>query len=1193
MQYFSRLHRLAFIAMAFWSLGQALPVSAGLLNLSDVPLFLGFRVEPNLIFAIDDSGSMDWETVTRDAANDGRHTGTQPNGTNPAGAGPVQHRDSDDNGSANCGFGTNGQTFNGYLYIAEFEENTYDDDGNDCNTADDQDWRMRNAAFNPLYFNPNRTYTPWAGLDKNGNPFTDMPITAAKANPYDPASETIDLTRHNSNWTGNALTPRATSDRDHKDGVDGFRYYTWTDLDSDGLFDNGEETEHFINQATPDIQKKFANWFSYHRKREYVAKWAYSHVIAEANNVRMGLVTLHNNNSVSTPVKSMNLDPTSGNKKALLDKLYSINSDGDTPLRTTLNNIGRYFECSSSVYSTLFPGQSVTCPVLSQANGGACQQNFVVFMTDGFENGGSPSIGNTDTDGTGTFDGGAYADTYSNTLADVAMHYYERDLHTSLPDNVSKIPGVDEASHQHMVTYTVSFGLNGFLTANPPNTTDPFTWPNPGSSGNSLAKIDDLRHAAFNGRGLYLDASDPNTLFDKLDDALQSIKDRTSSAAAVTLNSGTRSVDSRVYQARFDSGVWSGQLLALPVNENGTLGALTWDAGLVLDGQNFDSGRTILTYNPTMKDGTPFRWAQLDPAQQTALHINKSGVNDGQGEARLNYLRGSRVHEGPGKGKNNYRVRAHVLGDLINSDPFFVGAPPFPDSLGAGYNAFRSSFTGRLPVVYVGGNDGMLHGFNATTGQEVLAYVPYAVFSRLSELTATNYTHRYYVDGSPTVLDAQIGGAWRTVLVEGLRGGGQGVFALDVTNPAAFSESNAANIVLWEFTDASDADLGFTFSQPSIVRMANGKWAAVFGNGYNSSQVDTARGTGRAVLFIVFLEGGLDGVWTAGTDYIKIDTQVGDMTTPNGLSTPTVVDLDGDLTADFVAAGDLRGNVWTFDVRDTSPGAWRAVHTNSSGTPLPLFTAKDANNNVQPITAKPEVGLHPDDLSGFIVYVGTGKYLESSDHTTSSNRQTFYGLWDDLVNVVPGRTTLLQQTVLQELAAFGTRMRVTSNHEIDWATQHGWFIDLPADGERQVSDPVLRSSRIIFTTLIPKTPEETNICEPSGSSWLMELDIRDGSRLEFSAFDFTDDGKFDEDDHVEISTGGSTEKVPVSGIVSQEGILSSPVVQTAGSGGGGGGGGPEGCEDIKYSSGSTGGVQITRNKCDPRDRGRLAWRELR
>ena len=1096
-------------ALIVWWVGQAALVSAAPLILSDTPLFLGFNVSPNIMLSIDDSGSMDWEVMSRDANNDGIFTGTQPNGSSPAGSGNVKHRDSDDNGAANCSFGFfGGQTFFGYLYGVEFATNTYADDGNDCNTADDEEWRFRNSDFNPLYFNPNRTYKPWSGVDAAGNPFRDMDIHNAKDNPYDPSSRTIDLTRHNSNWTGN-FNDRTTSDRNGDGIADGFRYYTWTDLNGNGLFDDGEQTGHFIRTADAATQQNFANWFSYHRSREFVAKAIYGEIIANATNVRMGLVTLHNQRngikssitSVNTPIRDLNADPTTGNKLALLDALYSIQSNNGTPLRPALKNIGQYLECDP--VRTLFP---TDCPALSSAQGGSCQQNFVVFATDGFDNGGSPLVGNTDGNSNTSFDGGAYADSVSNTLADVAMHYYERDLQTNLANNVPITPGVDEANHQHMVTYTISFGLLGALTSDPPDRTTPFAWPSPFTS--DAAKIDDLRHAAYNGRGLFLSATNPGALQDALKTAFQDIADRNSSAASVALNSGSLSANSLVYQARFNSGDWSGQLLAFPIStSNGTLGNLEWDAGVTLDSQNFDTGRTILTYKPSTRAGIPFRWNSLDAAQQTALNTNVSAVNDGLGAARLNYLRGSRADEGTG---NRFRVRLHILGDLVDSNPFFVGPPPFPDSIGTGYATFRSTYSNRMPLVLVGSNDGYLHAIDARDkntggiGREVLAYLPNAVLNQMPRLTSTTYQHRYYVDGSPTAGDVYIDKShtgqpqWRTVVVGGLRAGGQGYYALDITDPSTFTESNAANLVLWEFTDAEDADLGFTFSQPSLVRMANDRWAAVFGNGYNNSVADGHTSTtGRAMLFIVFLDGGANGTWQLGTDYIKIDTGVGSTVTPNGLATPTPVDIDGDITVEYVVAGDLQGNLWTFDVRSSDPSQWKVLYADSNGTPRPLFTAKDAANNVQPITTRPEVGEPSDTSGGFMVYFGTGKYLETSDNNiTGATTQTFYGIREMGAGGLPLGLTrtndLQQQSVTSEVVVNGKTLRVTTDNSLNG--KKGWYLDLPTTGERQVSDSVLRNGRIIFTTLIP----DSQICSFGGTSFLW-IECRDWRPTDGSA----------------------------------------------------------------------------------------------
>ena len=241
------------------------------------------------------------------------------------------------------------------------------------------------------------------------------------------------------------------------------------------------------------------------------------------------------------------------------------------------------------------------------------------------------------------------------------------------------------------------------------------------------------------------------------------------------------------------------------------------------------------------------------------------------------------------------RERGAILGDLIHSGPVFVGAPesnwpdvaPFPGGVGTTYSEYRLANAARPGVIYVGGNDGMLHGFAQSSGNEILGYIPNALYSTgaldgMHYLSDPAYTHRYSVDLTPSVADAYIKTtplgttSWKTILVGGLRGGGRGLFALDVTNPALFSEalSAPAKTVMWEFTTTDDADLGHTFSRPSIVPLEGPsdtiRWAAVVGNGYNDL------GSGEAMLFIIFLEGGLDGAWTLGTDYIEITTEEGD-----------------------------------------------------------------------------------------------------------------------------------------------------------------------------------------------------------------------------------------------------------------------------------------------------------------------------
>jgi type IV pilus assembly protein PilY1 len=320
--------------------------------------------------------------------------------------------------------------------------------------------------------------------------------------------------------------------------------------------------------------------------------------------------------------------------------------------------------------------------------------------------------------------------------------------------------------------------------------------------------------------------------------------------------------------------------------------------------------------------------------------------------------------------------------------------------------------------------------------------------------------------------------------------------------------------------------------------MANGKWAAVIGNGYNSTENDgpaTTSATGHAVLYILFLEGGLDGAWTAGTDYIKLDTEMGDPDTPNGLATPAPVDLDGDFTADYVYAGDQRGNLWKFDVSDPDSTNWQVAYSS------PLFTATAVDGTPQPITARPEAGLHPKDPNGLLVYFGTGKYLETGDKNVSGvSTQTFYAIWDKNLSTLSPftRSALVQQEVIAVVSGH----RITSDHPVDWANHRGWYLDLPTAGERQVSNPLLRNDRVIFSTLIPNT----QICGTGGTGWLMELNAHSGSRLPFSPFDLNGDDEFDAKDMVTTPLVENEEPIPVSGLASIEGILSSPMVLSAG-----------------------------------------------
>ncbi|HEY8024592.1 MAG TPA: PilC/PilY family type IV pilus protein [Burkholderiaceae bacterium] len=701
----------------------------------------------------------------------------------------------------------------------------------------------------------------------------------------------------------------------------------------------------------------------------------------------------------------------------------------------------------------------------------------------------------------------------------------------------------------------------------------------------------------------YYPVTDPNALETALDQAFKAMLNN-SSASSVATNSTSLQSGSQIFQARFNSNFWSGELLAINLNSDGSIGSTAWDAGgqggSTLDA--FDaqtpSSRAIITYGLDTAGGIPFEWSNIsgesNAAQKNYLNTNESGTADTKGSQRLGYLRGD-LTTNVGTHAGNFRSRYSMLGDIVNSSPTYVGIPQ-EGWAGSTYKQFVVTNKNRTPMIYVGSNDGMLHGFKISDGTEQIAYVPNEVYPNLSKIPALSYSHRYLVDGTPMVNDIQINvtsgstttKTWKTYLVGGLNWGGRAYYALDITDPTQFSEANAASIVKWEFSHSMDGDLGYSFMQPTypafkgtadqIALMHNGKWALIAGNGYNSDN-------GKAALFIIFLDHS-GSTWTAGTDYIKL---VADNTGPNnGLSTPRPYDFDGDGVVDYVYAGDLQGNLWKFDVTSSNASSWSVAFSGS-----PLFVAKDASNNRQPITTAPTLTpqINAGSAGGVLVDFGTGQYLQNSDTTSPFATQTLYGIWDSAATAtVSGRSVLQQQTVLSSTStalnsstSVTNTYRLTSSNTIDWTTKFGWYMDLPSSstsGERVAYNPILRNDRFVVATLIPSaTP-----CLAGGSSWLMELDALTGARPSSSPFDVNGDGSFSSADYFTDPTSSTSAKIPVSGIMpGQGGIITTPTVVQSQS---------DPTVEYKYASSSTGAVIVTKEKVSGPQTGRIVWREI-
>lgn len=832
----------------------------------------------------------------------------------------------------------------------------------------------------------------------------------------------------------------------------------------------------------------------------------------------------------------------------LLNRIYTLSANGGKNLRAALNRIGRYFH--RHLTSAVGPS-----PLASEEAGGGCQQNLALMVSDGIWNGSFFGVGNADGN-----QGPAYADPWSDTLADVAMYYYTLDLAPGLPDQVPAM-GDDHVSHQHMSTYGIVLGGRNMIDADGLNgdgqTGENSCWCDPGASRPQWPQptaghrtcVDDFRHAAINGRGEYYfpylsgkhwDGGFMNRI-SRLATAVRSEQFIGEAATDDTLLED----DTVIYQTRYYAGAWTGDVVAL--RDNGEDEVL-WSAAQRMDQDRANPDtRRIITYSGHGADplGRPFRYEALSDLQKKMLgsDLRTGSEADNQAAALLDFLRGD--EDGP------FRRREGPLGDIVNSAPLVVGE-----------------------TVYVGANDGMLHAFDTNNGTERFAYVPHGIFAGLMELGTCDYSlaHRFYVDGTPTAGDVQVDPSQRlTLLVGGYGKGGRGYYCLiirrqtraqngeefgpyeDDFNVDAFgsdaTEQEIGNIVKWEYprpdtaddgmdndqdglTDELgeyDPDIGYSVGQGYAV-LANVagdglfRPVVIFSNGYNSAG-------GRAVLYI------LDAL--SGKLVRKIDTGAGG---DNGLSIPALIDVDADRCIDYAYAGDLKGNLWKFDLTAGVPAMWGVaygVDQNHNGvidasdgdTPMPVFWAAG-----QAITARPDVMFAQSacapQANGNMVVFGTGRYLGLSDRSDSS-QQSIFGIWDygddsddsEFLGTLTDRTSgvlsngliLVPQEVGAQITTDGmVQRRISSDHPVDYSMvedtldgdgysandlgrdqqpnplRHaGWFFDFPSTpepnagaGERVISNVTIRNGSAVVISYVP----ESRPCRTGASAWLYLVD---------------------------------------------------------------------------------------------------------
>ncbi|ALZ00929.1 PilC/PilY family type IV pilus protein [Pseudomonas aeruginosa] len=1062
--------------------------AATALNVSQQPLFLTQGVAPNLLFTLDDSGSMAWAYV--------------PDGIS----------------------GNSGRA-------------------------------GRSSDYNALYYNPDYAYQVPKKLTLSGDQIivSDYPVprfTAAWQDGYAQGSTTNLSNNYRPQWgTGwlGCIDSSCNTGRAY--------YYTYKVSASCPAQPVSSSNSCYTYNALPTSQESnFAIWYSYYRNRILATKTAANLAFYSLpENVRLTWGALN--------TCSIGANSRSCQNNALLqfNKQHKINffnwlanspASGGTPLHAALDRAGRFLQTNGTAYTT------------EDGKTYSCRASYHIMMTDGIWNGRNVTPGNLDNQNQ-TFPDSTlyrpqppYADSNASSLADLAFKYWTTDLRPSIDNDLKPFmayksgddskdywdPRNNPATWQHMVNFTVGLGLSYSLTLNSAPTWTGSTfgnyeelmagskaWP---SVGNDAApgNVYDLWHAAINSRGDFFSAESPDSLVQAFNKILTRISERNTSSSKPAMTSalqddGTGDKLIRYsYQSSFASDKnWAGDLIRYKVESTSTGSTKTqeWSAGALLDNRAPATRNIYIASNSGTNRLKPFTWSNIE-GSQLATWLNRNPDKDNQadtkGAQRVDFIRGQQNMDG-------FRQRQAVLGDIVHSSPAVVGPAQYltylanPIEPSGDYGTFKTEADQRSPRVYVGSNDGMLHGFNTKTGVEEFAFIPTAVFEKLNKLTGISYqggAHQYFVDATPVVSDAFFDGAWHTVLIGTLGAGGRGLFALDVTKPDDVK-------LLWEYDSSTDSDLGYTFSKPTVARLHSGQWAVVTGNGYGSDN-------DKAALLLIDLK--------KGTLIKKLEVQ-SERGIANGLSTPRLADNNSDGIADYAYAGDLQGNIWRFDLigntrnddpdtntsinpfkpGDVDPSAFRVSFSGA-----PLFRARADNNTRQPITAPPTLVRHPS-RKGYIVIVGTGKYFEDDDAQADTSRaMTLYGIWDrqtkgESANSTPtiDRNALTAQTMTTEAnSTFGSvnrNIRLISQNPVKWykdgatgtansdVASYGWRLNLEVNsskkGEMMIEDMFAAGQVLLLQTLTPNDDP----CDSGSTSWTYGLNPYTGGRTSFTVFD--------------------------------------------------------------------------------------------